>query len=380
MEKKGLKIFKVIVVIIILLLIIFGSIYLIDMSKKSKNEPISLEKEEQKDTNPEKTETSNTTDNEMNVVLSLEDKINDNSVWCGTFNLIWNDLKNDIVKQDIEFTPQLDIVRNLNKGTFNTSYLSDESYYKVYGTPSLDLKNEIEKAIDEKFGEKSDILDGFKWENTDERNYFLYCMLKKQFEFPNVFTQLQNDKFGDYDNVEYFGIDNNTDEVVYNQVEVLYYKGKDDFAVKLLTKNNDEVIITRGSSQDTFGSIYEEIKNESEKNQTDSEFTKRDTLKIPNITFNLKKEIKEIENKAFFFSTGEQYEIGKAIQTIKFELDKKGGKIKSEAGTMLDAVSLEVPTKPREFVVDDTFTIFLKEKEKDLPYFAAKISNIKNVQ
>ena len=186
MEKKGLKIFKVIVVIIILLLIIFGSIYLIDMSKKSKNEPISLEKEEQKDTNPEKTETSNTTDNEMNVVLSLEDKINDNSVWCGTFNLIWNDLKNDIVKQDIEFTPQLDIVRNLNKGTFNTSYLSDESYYKVYGTPSLDLKNEIEKAIDEKFGEKSDILDGFNWENTDERNYLNFQMYLHNYKTINL--------------------------------------------------------------------------------------------------------------------------------------------------------------------------------------------------
>ncbi len=40
--------------------------------------------------------------------------------WCGTFNLIWNDLKNELAKKDIEFTPQLDVVRNLNKGTFNT--------------------------------------------------------------------------------------------------------------------------------------------------------------------------------------------------------------------------------------------------------------------
>ena len=29
--------------------------------------------------------------NNMDVVLSLEDKINENSIWCGTFNLIWND-------------------------------------------------------------------------------------------------------------------------------------------------------------------------------------------------------------------------------------------------------------------------------------------------
>lgn len=34
----------------------------------------------------------------------------------------------------------------------------------------------------------------------------------------------------------------------------------------------------------------------------------------------------------------------------------------------------------REFLVDDTFTIFLKENSKELPYFAAKISDISSVQ
>ena len=38
------------------------------------------------------------------------------------------------------------------------------------------------------------------------------------------------------------------------------------------------------------------------------------------------------------------------------------------------------PKEPREFLVDDTFTIFLRETEKDLPYFAAQISDISQVQ
>ena len=36
--------------------------------------------------------------------------------------------------------------------------------------------------------------------------------------------------------------------------------------------------------------------------------------------------------------------------------------------------------KPREFLVNDTFCIFLKEKNKELPYFASKISDITKVQ
>ena len=53
-------------------------------------------------------------------VPTLEDEIQDNTIWCGTFQLIWNDLKNDIVKQDIVFNPQLDVIKNLNKETFTT--------------------------------------------------------------------------------------------------------------------------------------------------------------------------------------------------------------------------------------------------------------------
>ena len=46
---------------------------------------------------------------------------------------------------------------------------------------------------------------------------------------------------------------------------------------------------------------------------------------------------------------------------------------------MANYSSVEISDK-RDFVLDDTFTIFLKEKNKDLPYFASRITNIKNVQ
>ena len=40
---------------------------------------------------------------------------------------------------------KLKMVENLNKETFNTSYLSEDSYYKTYGIPSIQLKEKIEK-------------------------------------------------------------------------------------------------------------------------------------------------------------------------------------------------------------------------------------------
>ncbi len=317
---------------------------------------------------------------EINIVTSLEDKISDNTAWCGTFNLIWNDLKNDLAKQDITFQNQTEIVNHLNKGTFNTSQLSEESYYKTYGTPSLELKREIETAIQEKFHETSDILDDFDWNNHDEKDYFLYAMLKKEFTFPKIFTELENGKFGEYENVKYFGIDETSEKEVRNQVEVLYYHSKENFAIKLFTQSNDEIIIARGNEKNTFGDVYQEIKEKSENYDGDFNFASNDTLKIPNITFNLKEQIHEVENKPFYFSNGEEYKIEKALQTIQFELDKKGGKIKSEAGMMVEKMAVMMPQEPREFLVEDTFTIFLLEQDKDLPYFAAQITDISKFQ
>ena len=86
---------------------------------------------------------------DITTALTLEDEIdkNNNTIWCGTFQLIWNDLKNDLAKQDIIFEPQLKIVENLNKETFTTKDLTEKYYYKKIGTPSLALKEEIEKAM-----------------------------------------------------------------------------------------------------------------------------------------------------------------------------------------------------------------------------------------
>lgn len=316
----------------------------------------------------------------LGIVLSLEDEISDNTAWCGTFNLIWNDLKNDLAKQDILFTPQKKLVENLNKGTFNTSHLSENSYYKVYGKPTLELKAEIEKAIQEKFNETSDILDDFDWNNRNPEDYFLYSMLKKEFEFPKAFSELEEGTFGNYENVTYFGIDESTDEQVRKQVEVLYYHSKDDFAVKLFTKENDEVILAKGCEENSFGKMYETIQKEKENYEGEISFGEEDILKIPNIKFNLKEEFHELENEPFLFSNGNEYQIETALQTIQFELDKKGGKIKSEAGMMVSKMAIMIPEEPRQFLIDDTFTIFLLEENRDLPYFAAKISDITVVQ
>ena len=313
-------------------------------------------------------------------IPSLEDEIQTNTIWCGTFQLIWNDLKNDLAKQNIEFTPQSKMVENLNKETFTTKDISDKYYYKKIGIPTIALKQEIEKAIQEKFNEKSDILDNFDWNGKTEEDYFLYAMLKKEFQFEKVFDEFENGKFGQYDNVKYFGIKTGENEELRNQVTVLYYDSADNFAIKLKTKQEDEVILCKSPEGKTFNEIYKNIEEKEKNFKGNKGIEEKEVVKIPNIKLNEKAEFSELENKPFLFSNGNSYLIEKAIQTIQFELDKTGGKIKSEAGMMVSKTSLERPEEKRTFVLDDTFAIFLKEDGKDNPYFAGKISDIAKFQ
>ena len=368
---------KIIIVISIILIFVVavGGAYLIDKNRMNNNMPVVFSTWGYDYAVPEIIN-----DGKINIVTSLEDKLQDNSAWCGTFNLIWNDLKNDLAKQDIEFAENSDVVDNLNKGTFTTNELSESSYYKTYGIPTLELKAEIEKAIKKKFNETSDILDSFIWEGHIKKDYFLYSMLKKEFEYAKQFDKLNNGTFEEYNNVRYFGITSRTKDQVREQVEVLYYNSEDDFALKIQTKSDDEIIVSVGNSEDNFLDTYNSIIRDSENYKDGKIFRKGDTFKMPYITFNLKEEITEVENKLFYFSNGDEYKIQTALQTIEFELDEKGGRVKSEAGMMVKNGSAIEVENPRKFNVDQSFDIFLIEHNKKLPYFAARISDISSVQ
>lgn len=365
---------KIIIYLIIILLIFFigKGIYQINSEKNNVENKVNSNTEI-KDNKLVKTDG-------INSVLTLDDEITNDTIWCGTFQLIWNDLKNDLAKQDIVFTPQKNVVKNLNKETFSTKDISEKYYYKKIGTPSIELKQEIENAIKEKFNEKSDILDDFNWSG-NEKDYFLYAMLKKDFQFEKAFDELEKSNFKTFSGINYFGIKKNTDNSeLRNQVEVLYYNSKEDFAIKLKTKQEDEVILCKSPKGISFNEIYNNILKQKDEYKGNRNLEEKEIVKIPNLNIKEKNEFTELENNEFYFANGDTYIIDRAIQTIQFELDKTGGKIKSEAGMSTRVTSLMPEESPREFSIDDSFAIFLIENGKEHPYFAGKIDDITKFQ
>jgi len=378
MEKKQFKIRLGTAIMLFLLLIILLATFAINIIKTNSDKNKEIVKEQ--------VELEKTTD--ITIVPTMQDEITADSSWCGTFQLVWNDMKHEVVKKDIIFNPQIKMAENLNKEEFTEDMISEEYYFKKYGLKTLALKEEIENGIKEKFNQESDILDQFDWSeealndsnNRDGQRYFFYVMLYRKFEFLQEFDKLENQKFADYDNIEYFGIDKHTDNSVGDQIDVLYYNSQDDFAIILNTKQNDEVILYKNPEGKTFDEIYKNMNNKAKNYKGKKYLEDIDELKVPNLKFNKFMSYEELKNKKFLTADGKQAEIIEAMQTIQFELDKKGGKIKSEAVVVMGETALLREDEPRYFYLDDTFAIFLREQGKDMPYFAARIDDISKFQ
>jgi len=329
-------------------------------------------------------------DGDLHVLPSINDEITADSMRCGTFQLVRNDMVNNIVKQDVVFNPQLQVVKNLNKQTFSNRYLSENSYFSKFWLLTLDLKTAIENWIKEKFNETSDILDLLDWSDVpqsddfyawkSEKRYGFYAMLKKIFNFENAFDELDKWQFDDkYSNIEYFWIKWNSDSKLRNQVYVYYYNSDDDFAVALKSKEWEDIILARWTKWNTFMEIYDNILKENEKYKWKHHFTKDDYLKVPNLKVKTLAEFIDLENKAFLAADGDVCIIERALQTIEFELNKSGWYIKSEAFIgMMKATSVAMPVEieHRYFYFDKPFVMLRKESDKDLPYFATQISDI----
>lgn len=378
------RVIKVLIAIIVILVIILIAIII---TKDSPQTEVSTDVGEETETsvnssfNKSERKISN---DEIQVLPTTLDTIYNNSSWCGTFQLVWNDMLDELTTNGTIEDTGIESVENLNNRSFLEEDLSEEYYYKKYGLKTKKLKTEIENAIKKKFNEKSDILDTLDWseEALNDPNdkstsrYLFYVMLKRDFEFENEFTILENGKFGDVQNVKYFGIDDETPSVVREQVEVLYYNSENEYAVVLKADDGDEIILVRNSIGKNFDEIYKNVNIEKEKYLGSTYFKEEDRLKVPNLDFNILKNYEELKGLTFPSKNLTYTKIEEAVQSIQFTLDNKGGSVKSEAAiTTLSDINIG-NEKIREFYFDDEFTIFLKESEKEIPYFAANISNI----
>lgn len=297
--------------------------------------------------------------------------IDTNKIWVGTFNLVWNDFMNDVIGGNIEFEDGYsELVNQLNQQNFTVDELNENSYFKIHGEENLTLKQKIEEGIKQKFNETSSILDKCNFQQKE--GYLLYAMLKKEFHYLEKFPTLKDDTFGNSEEkVKYFGLMPNMPQDASKNIEVLFYHSDKDFAVKLKTKEGEEVYLYRTDEKEkSLEQIYQEMVKKQSQYTGNRNWQENDILKIPFIKLNDEINYDELCGR---YIKGTNWYIQQALQTIQFELNGDGGSVKSEA--LIEANKTSLVETARVFSFHNSFTLFLKEESKEKPYLALKVDN-----
>ena len=265
-----------------------------------------------------------------------------NNLWIGTLDLAWKDLEEKVGGR-IELEENIDIANELNNSSFSKEML-DENDYTINVTRTVTNGYNIETKLNKNLN-------------------FLYSFDNFNNDYNYTFGKDGNDY------IKYFGINNASKEELNQNVEVLFYNGNNDFAVLLNTKEGDEIILYRTDENKSFNEYYEDIKNKKDNYNGSTTFEENDELLVPYVNVNGTVAYNELVDKIIRNTNG-MY-ISNVIQDVNFNLNESGCNMQSHATMTTEYLSVG----SRYFWFRDTFIIFMKEGNSNMPYFALKVDN-----
>lgn len=295
-----------------------------------------------------------------------------NMIFCSTFQLAWNEIKDNIIKEDIKISDDTGMVKFLNQGKSTKKDISDDSYVAMAGLAKDKILDKINSALNAKFKDVEPVKVDFNY----PEDIFAYAYLYKNLRFENEFEAIETPLFYRGNNVKSFGIEKYTDSGKHkklgNQVDVIDYKNRNDFIIRLKpTSKTDEIILAKVSPNESLYDTIDRVKQRINQSKP-MQLEKNDILIIPKLNFNITHNYSELKGKTVQNKGFDKYFVNQARQDILFSLDEKGAILKSEARIWFPAKSIE---ESRELVFDSPFLLYIMEKDAEYPYFAMWVDN-----
>jgi hypothetical protein len=298
-----------------------------------------------------------------------------NILYCLAFQLAWNELKDNMIKEDIRLKDEPLYVVHLNKALSSKEDVSEKDCMVMAGFGKDRIIEKINSALKENFGDEApQVLE--KLSPTDIMVYaYLYKNLKFKYVFESLESHIEFESNGQISNVRAFGIKrfsrSEEHENIAKQVSVIDYRDRDDFIIILTSESfEDEIILAKMTPASTLLKTIEAVERRIIEAEPD-EIRNRETLQIPKFNFDITHSYNELIRKFFRNRDFEEYFITEALQNIRFKLDEKGALLKSEARIRGAPIS----PRPKFLIFDKPFLLIMKEKNGTYPYFAVWVNN-----
>lgn len=326
------------------------------------------------------------------VVPTLDTPIPDgkSAVWCSSFQLAWNRLKDDVAQGPIQLTNAQAVADRLNAASQTAHDLQPDSVYAAAGLVKDNIVERIQSEMSRKFPrvprpQLEAPLGGAV--------AYSYLAAATKFDIPffeNDKVLPFKDSAGRQTAVGSFGI-RESDDYAYQQlraqVRALYYRLNDKFAEGEIpefivdpcqTSQPYQLILARVDRKAHLADTLADVENKLANVNSGSIRTAlgpRDTLLIPNMAWKFNHRFKELEgkDKQFQNPTLPGLHLDTALQTIQFRLDRSGAELSSEAKIL-------VKPSARYFEFDRPFLIVMKQRDRKQPFFVMWVDNAELLQ
>jgi len=306
-----------------------------------------------------------------------------NVIWCSSFQLAWNEVKDNVVHAPLQVIGAEEVAARLNATKQSASDLDPKSFYIAGGWIKDGIVGKIKKDMAAKF--PSHVLPDF---NDYDAGILAYSYLTANVPFKHPFLEIEQgfsftDSQGIKTETEAFGVwgaYHGRYKRMREQVQILYCRSDEhpgdvvEYALDLCRHSQPyqvvvAVIEPRNSLAETIDHLRIQIgqyeKSGGYKYEEGRRLRETDVLRVPEMVLRIDHRFFELIGKILMNVKGP---ITEAMQTIEFRLDRSGAAVESEAVLAAKAI-------PREFVFDRPFLVYMQKRGAEQPFFVMWVDN-----
>ncbi|MGD2094509.1 MAG: hypothetical protein PVH77_05830, partial [Phycisphaerales bacterium] len=312
-----------------------------------------------------------------------------NVIWCSSFQLAWNQMKDDVIGEPVQVVGAEELAARLNSAEQSASDLEPNSLYVAAGRVKDGIIDKIHREMAAEFPSKS--VPDFSDIASYLEGILAYSYLIANVPFEHPYRQAKKglsftDSRGIKTNIGAFGVWGYMPQYkkMREQVKILYYHEDSnnpdrnlqmkEFAIDLCKHSRPYQVIAavvepKDSLAQTLDYIDNQITDFKKKphHKITVMFGSGDVLMVPEMFWEIDHRFDELLGKTISNANPSMPIIG-AKQSIKFKLDRCGAILESEATIKAAAI-------PRYFKFDRPFLIIMKKRGNEQPFFVMWVDN-----
>lgn len=313
-------------------------------------------------------------------------------VWCATFQMVWDELRDQCGVEEVDLQPAIPMSDALNRSPFSKQALAPECVLLHAAMPGPEVDRRLRAEFAKRFPNAQVRIEDSP---AEPRVLRMLAYLEKQLPFLEALERFpQPLPFGanETTGVESFGVsavesEEDATPVLEKGLFVRDYVSDEDFIIELATRSQrqDRVIMARVAPLETLADAWSHVAKRIKTPHPSHDrphLMSTERLQAPVLLLNLHREYEELQHGEIHscqLAGNLPVKILLARQEIRFRLDENGATLLSLAEAEAMYLNGGPAVVPRRFIFDRPFLLALREGEHD-PYFLAWIATTEVMQ